>query len=193
MKTPIIIFIVFLMTATMAFAAIQRSQPTITGGQTTVTYTTNGLIAASYGKAYWSVDENVASCSVTGASCSGTNVDCTYVGGAIRVVAYTPESGGAITKSIQVSVTGTGTCALTNGLGVESYDGIAGSASSVGGSATLTLANPQDTSADINSDGCVSFTELLSYANAWVAKTGPTFNNVLEAANRWVVRNKAIC
>ncbi len=133
-----------------------------------MTYTTNGLTAASYGKAYWSVDENVASCSVTGASCSGTNVDCTYVGGAIRVVAYTPEGGGAITKSVQVSVTGTGSCALTNGLGVESYDGIGGSASSVGGSATLSLGVACNNSADTNNNCVIDNPELLNYITKWI-------------------------
>jgi len=53
-----------------------------------------------------------------------------------------------------------------------------------------------NTAADISCDNCVSFTELLSYANAWVAKTGnpvPTFTNVLQAANAWIGRNKAMC
>ena len=166
----------------MTFATIQRSQP---GGATTVTYTTNGLIAASYGKAYWSVDENVASCSVTGVSCSGTNIDCTHVGGAIRVVAYTPESGGAIIKTVQVSVTGTGTCSLSNGLGVESYDGIGGSASSVGGNEILTLANPQNTPADTNYDGIVSDSELLSYAGIWISG-GILDSELLQVASAWL-------
>ena len=183
MSKLLLILLTFIISTTMAFAAIQRSQP---GGATTVTYITNGLTAASYGKAYWSVDENVASCSVTGASCSGTNVDCTYVGGAIRVVAYTPESGGAITKSIQVSVTGTGNCALTNGLGVESYDGIGGSASSVGGIVTLSLAAACNNQADTNQNCVVTLTEVIAYAEKWVAQQGPTLNQVISAAEIWV-------
>ena len=54
-----------------------------------------------------------------------------------------------------------------------------------------------NTNADNNPcNSCVSFTELLSYANAWVAKTGspvPTFTNVLQAANAWIGRNKLVC
>ena len=126
----------------MTFATIQRSQP---GGATTVTYTTNGLIAASYGKAYWSVDENVASCSVTGVSCSGTNIDCTHVGGAIRVVAYTPESGGAIITLANPQ----NTPADTN------YDGI------VSDSELLSYAG-------IWISGGILDSELLQVASAWL-------------------------
>jgi len=50
-----------------------------------------------------------------------------------------------------------------------------------------------DTDADTNCDGCVAFTELMTYANNWVAKLGPTFTDVMNVANRWILRNKGVC
>jgi len=50
-----------------------------------------------------------------------------------------------------------------------------------------------NTDADTNCDNCVSFTELMNYANRWINKQGPSFDDIMQAANGWAGRNKAVC
>ena len=156
MKMIIPIIIAILMSS-IVFATINRDQP---GGSDTIRYTT-GVLTGSYDKAYWAVDENVASCDVTNAICSGTNVDCDYVGGAIRVVAYTPDGGGSIAQSVTVTVTGTGSCPLNNGYGVESYTDTPGSSTSLSGSVTLSLGGACNGQSDRDCSGTISLQEIL--------------------------------
>jgi len=47
--------------------------------------------------------------------------------------------------------------------------------------------------ADANGDNCISFNEIMNYANQWINKQGVYFEDVMQAANSWIGRNKAVC
>ena len=47
--------------------------------------------------------------------------------------------------------------------------------------------------ADTDCNSCISFQELIAYANAWVNNQGPSFNDLIARANSWVERNKSVC
>jgi hypothetical protein len=160
MKTIIIIMAMAIITSTIVLGAVTRS-----GNNDIVTYTSG--LTGSYTKAYWAIEEDVSSCTVTGVSCSGANVGCSYANDIIRVVSYTPVSGGTLQSSVAVTVSGSGSCSLNNGQYVESEPGNLGGAISLSGSTSLTLSGGGCCNADSNCDSTITWSELDAYISNW--------------------------
>ena len=114
-------------------------------------------------------------------------------GGTLNVLAVSPENGGQMPTSVTLTFEGSGTLGV-GGVWIQSYDSNIMPSYEFAGNQDVTLdVSSCDTEADTNCDVCVSFSELITFANLWVDGFGPLFQDVIESANRWVSRDKEIC
>lgn len=187
MKKMIIMVLMMICLSSIAFAAVTRSG----SGNNVVTYTS--ALTSTYTKAYWAVEDPVIGCTISGVSCTGTNVDCNYVGGAIRVVSYTPDGGGTLASSVQLTITGTDVCTIGPGSFVESTDIEVKTAETLVGTLSATLGGGGcsiygDTYPDCNG---IDRTELGLVAQEWINAGGPSGtlrDNLGLAAQDWMNR-----
>ena len=139
-------------------------------------------------KGYWAVEDIVSGCTFNSVSCgSSSYYACIKSGSTIRIVAHSDDSGQNLPSSVQVTVGGTGTCALSM-YHVESWKT---SAATVTGSSTGPLAGSLSfggvcyTEADTNCNNVVSDQELLAYASLWLSGS-KTDSQLLQAAQAWL-------
>lgn len=172
-----------------AFAAVTKN--TGTAGDNVFTY--NSAIAPDVNRGYWAVYDVVpAGCTVSSVSCSASgNADCAYYSpdNSIRVVAYTNEAGGGVANSVTMTVQGTGSCTLSGGQYVESWnDGtpVLGSITSFTTDADIVLSSTCNEASDSNGDCTISLSELITYAQLWIDNAGVTLSQVIAQAEIWV-------
>lgn len=179
MKKLIISLIMMVLLSSMVFAVTRG----VSG--TTVTYTASTSFNIGIAKAYWSIEDSISGCtlnSVSKTSC-GSNCEYSVISGKIRLVAYTPEAGGTVGNSKSITLSGSGTGCTLSGSYAEA-PGVAGSLMSMG-SSSIDLEVACNTDADTNCNGIVADSELLSYANLWMAGS-ISDTQLLQAASAWL-------
>lgn len=155
---------------------------------TQITYTASTAFSSSLPKGYWAVEDVLpgTGCSITNVaktSC-GTNCEYSISSNTIKLVAYTPESGGTVGNSKSITVAGSGSSCTLTGNYAEA-PGTAGTKTAMSSGTISFGGGACSNQADSNSNCKIENSELLNYITAWIngSVTNP---QLLSTISIWV-------